>query len=37
MKAARFTGKLLLCLAVIYGGANLLLIALAMLNGAPRP
>ena len=37
MKAAKFTGKLLLCLAVLYGGANLLLVAAAMWNGASQP
>ena len=37
MKAAKFTGKLLLCLAVLYGGANLLLVAAAMWNGSSHP
>lgn len=37
MKAAKFTGQLLLCLAVLYGGANLLLVAAAMWNGASQP
>jgi len=37
MKAARFTGKLLLCLAVLYGGANLLLVVITMIGDAPRP
>jgi hypothetical protein len=36
MKAAKTIGRVLMCVAMIYGGANLLLLAAAMVIG-PSP
>ena len=36
MKAAKTIGRVLMCLAVVYGGANLLLLAAAIVMG-PSP